>query len=276
MKEWKNRPTDITLWGKDVDNILFVDENNSDTTNQIIKKLKEKKEININERYFTLTGCIIKKRDYEFLKEEIEFIKNKYWKDAKYFYERKQEERIVCFHSKEIRNRTNAFYMQEDQYNEFMNDLSQTIKNTKFQIITVNIDIIKFVINNDYNEVPLYEYAFEKLVEAYERNINNSKKGIIVIEARGKKEDTLLHKYAVKLLQGNYDNIIGLFFNAKWNKYDNTTYAGLELADLCSYPIHKYIKIRKKDRTFKIIEDRILEYKSKNNEIEIFPQKNRD
>lgn len=33
--------------------------------------------------------------------------------------------------------------------------------------------------------------------------------------------------------------IKGIYFNSKWNKNNSVTYSGLELADLCTYPIHK-------------------------------------
>ena len=59
MKEWKTRPTDITLWENEIQYILFVDENNGDNVAQIAKKLKQKKEISPDERFLTLTGCII-------------------------------------------------------------------------------------------------------------------------------------------------------------------------------------------------------------------------
>ena len=36
-----------------------------------------------------------------------------------------------------------------------------------------------------------------------------------------------------------------------------STYCGLELADLCSYPIHKFVKYNKKDKAFLAIENKI-------------------
>ena len=129
MKEWKTRPTDIALWENEIQYILFVDENNGDNVAQIAKKLKQKKEIRPDERFLTLTGCIIEKKHYEQLKEEFEFIKYKYWTDAKYFHEKNQVERNVCFHSREIRNKMNAFNMEDEKYQEFIQDLSKKIKN---------------------------------------------------------------------------------------------------------------------------------------------------
>lgn len=274
MKEWKTRPTDITLWEKEIQYSLFVDENNGDNVEQIAKKLKQKKEISSDERFLTLTGCIIKNKHYEQLKEEFEFIKYKYWTNAKYFYKKKMEEKNVCFHSREIRNKMNAFNMEDKEYREFIQELSNSIKKVKFKIITVNIDMVKFVMEGQRGSV--YEYAFMKMVQAYRQEIKEEN-GIIIIEARGKKEDRLLHKYAVELLeQEELLNIKGLFFNAKWNKTNGVTYAGLELADLVSYPIHKHIKYGETDRAFESIENKVIAYKNEKNGIQKFPQKNRD
>lgn len=274
MKEWKTRPTDIALWENEIQYILFVDENNGDNVAQIAKKLKQKKEISPDERFLTLTGCIIEKKHYEQLKEEFEFIKYKYWTDAKYFYEKNQVERNVCFHSREIRNKMNAFNMEDEKYQEFIQELSNSIKKVKFKIITVNIDMVEFVMEG--HETSAYEYAFMKMVRAYKQEIREEN-GIIIIEARGKKEDRSLHKYAVELLgTEELSNIKGLFFNAKWNKTNGVTYAGLELADLVSYPIHKYIKHGKTDKAFESIESKIIAYRNEKNKIQKLPQKNRD
>lgn len=267
MVEWKNRPTDIRYWEENFECVLFVDENNSDNVKQIVKKIQENKEISENDRYFTLTGCLLTRDDYEILKEEFDFLKNKYWTNAKYFYEKKKQERVVCFHSREIRNRLNAFSLQEEKYQEFIIDLSKIIKILKFKIITVNIDMIHFAVEKEV-EGNLYEYAFMKLLQAYQKELRQEN-GIIILEARGKKEDKSLHKYAKRLLKSEFDNIKGVFFNAKWNKNDGRTYSGLELADLCSYPIHKYIKLKKKDESFKIIENKIIDYKNAKDEIKL-------
>lgn len=266
MIEWRNRPTDIRYWEENFEYVLFVDENNSDNAKQISRRIQENKEISQNDRYLTLTGCLFSRDNYEILKEEFDFLKNKYWVNAKYFYEKKQQEKVVCFHSREIRNRINAFSMQEEKYQEFIIDLSEMIKILNFKIITVNIDMIHFVIKQE--EKNLYEYAFMKLIQAYKKELKKEE-GIIILEARGKKEDKSLHKYAKELLKTDFDNIKGVFFNAKWNKNNGRTYSGLELADLCSYPIHKYIKFNKKDKSFEIIENKIIDYKNANDEIKL-------
>lgn len=48
---------------------------------------------------------------------------------------------------------------------------------------------------------------------------------------------------------------------------------GLEIADLFSYPIHKFIKRNVKDKAFLMFENKIVGYPNyKNKGIKIFPQ----
>lgn len=65
---------------------------------------------------------------------------------------------------------------------------------------------------------------------------------------------------------------IGIYFNPKWNQgYDNT-FSGLEIADLTSYPIHKYIRNNKKDKAFLALENKIDKYPDYINKgIKVFP-----
>ena len=139
MEEWKYIPKDIFLWKKDVDIVMFVDENNTDTLKHIAKKLKNKQKIEKTEQFFTLTGCLIDKRSYMELKDEFEFIKLKYWDDAEFYYKNKNKKCKVCFHSREIRMKQNAFNIPNEQYKSFLTDLTKVIQNIKFSIITISI-----------------------------------------------------------------------------------------------------------------------------------------
>lgn len=53
------------------------------------------------------------------------------------------------------------------------------------------------------------------------------------------------------------DRIKGIYFNDKRNYQQTHSYIGLEIVDLCSYPINKYIKLSKKDEAFLIIENKL-------------------
>ena len=269
MEEWKHIPKDIILWGKNFDIAMFVDENNTDTLKHIDKKLKNKQKIDKTEKYFTLTGCFIDKKNYVKLKDEFEFIKFKYWNDAEFYYKNKDEKCKVCFHSREIRMRQNAFNMPDKPYKNFLEDLTGVIQNIKFRVITVNIDLEKLI--KKKKEVVIYEYAFEKLIRKFYESLKGNQKGIIIMEARGKKEDRNLHKYAVNLIEDLYEHKIkGIYFNSKWNKNNSVTYSGLELADLCTYPIHKNVRDERQDFAFKAFRNKIVAYEE-NGKIKRFP-----
>lgn len=63
-----------------------------------------------------------------------------------------------------------------------------------------------------------------------------------------------------------------MYFNPKWNEEYSSTYVGLEITDLFSYPIHKYVKRNTKDKAFLTFEDKIVGYPNyKNKGIKTFP-----
>lgn len=153
----------------------------------------------------------------------------------------------------------NAFNMLYEKYEQFLKDLSNVIQKVNFEIIPVHIDLKKLIEEKIEEEV--YEYAFDKLISEFYKKLEFIQKGSIVIEARGKKEDRSLHKHAVNLIEETYeDKIQGIYFNSKWNKEKNITYLGLELADLCTYPIHKNIRSGKEDFAFKVLKHKIISY----------------
>ena len=78
-----------------------------------------------------------------------------------------------------------------------------------------------------------------------------------------------LDKISSKELKSKID---GVYFNPKWNEEYSSTYVGLEITDLFSYPIHKYVKRNTKDKAFLTFEDKIVGYPNyKNKGIKTFP-----
>ena len=62
-------------------------------------------------------------------------------------------------------------------------------------------------------------------------------------------------------------------FNPKWYSGHSSTFAGLEIVDLFSYPIHQYIKYKKENLSFKTIKEKIVGYPNFNNKgIKVFPK----
>ena len=103
-----------------------------------------------------------------------------------------------------------------------------------------------------------------------------------MLEARGKEEDSDLLEHISKVILKSgtksiksselSNKIKGVYFNPKWNEEYSATYIGLEITDLYSYPIHKFIKRNKKDQAFLTYENKIDGYPNYLNKgIKVFP-----
>ena len=143
-----------------------------------------------------------------------------------YFDNKYKEYRYVCFHSREIRRHDNAFNDKLINHSQFTNDLTDLLKNTNCIIISINIDLEEYLRQGYLHNV--YETAFDFLLERYIYATKNYKKGIIMLEARGKDEDKKLlkHIYDVINIRGRKNittqelnsKIAGVYFNPKWNE----------------------------------------------------------
>lgn len=275
---WTNRPTEIINWESDVDYVMFVDENGDNDISRILKFISQRKDIDINDKFFTITGCILKKTDYIEAKKELNNLKNKYWNNGNFDYDGKIQK--VCFHSREIRKRIGPFNPSIINYSEFMNDLSELIKKLNYTIISVSINKEDYLLKHyNYN---VYNTAMVFLIQRYIYVMKNNCRGLIMLEARGKKEDKILLDEMKHIIFdtgiGNISShelqqkIAGIYFNPKWNTSYSDTFSGLEIADLSSYPIHKYIRNNNKDLAFNIIETKIDKYPNyKNKGLKLFP-----
>ena len=281
-ENWWNYPKKIDFWENDIDYAMFVDENGSSgKINNILKKIANNKEIDENDKYFTITGCIFTKQNYLKAKKDIEDLKEKYWKNSMYYDTKSNSNKYVCFHSREIRRHDKAFNDKLIEHNQFTQDLTKVLKNIDCVIISINIDLLDYLKKGYLQNI--YEKAFDLLIERYIYATKNNKKGIIMLEARGKEEDKILlkHIYEVINIKGKKyistnefkKKIEGVYFNPKWNKEYNSTYVGLEITDLFSYPIHQYVKYSKTNPAFEVLKPKINGYPNFTNKgIKIFPK----
>lgn len=265
---WTTKPTTISTWdNKSCDYVMFVDENNNATTvNKVKEKIFQGNEITNDERYFTITGCIFTQTEYAKAKIDFNILKNKYWKNNTWINPKTNKEQLVCFHSIEIRNQKNAFKLG-DNYNNFVYDLDNAIKNTNYIIISISIDLVEYVLHTSYN-LDVYDIAFDFILERFIYEIKNNK-GLIVLESRGKKEDRHLLDHILERIECGFkfinsnklkENIVGIYFNPKFNNLTKEPIIGLELVDISSYPIHKYVKYGRKDLAFETLEKKLRNY----------------
>lgn len=281
MSKWYDKPTKILSMRKDIDYIMCIDENGSSSNlTYVLKQISNEKELSEDDKYFTITGCIFTKEEYMNSTKLIKALKNKYWNNGIFYDTKSNREKCVCFHSRDIRKHDSCFNDSVINYNEFMIDLSNTMKDIKCKIISISVNLYEYLKKGYTHNV--YNVAFDFLLERYIYDTENNKKGIIMLEARGKDEDKELLEHISKVINHTGTKKIsreelkakidGVYFNPKWNEEYSSTYVGLEITDLFSYPIHKYIKRNTKDKAFLIFEDKIVGYPNyKNKGIKIFP-----
>ena len=281
MSKWYDKPIRVLSLKRDIDYIMCIDENGSSSNlTYVVKQISNEKELSEDDKYFTITGCIFTKDDYFNSKRLIKSLKNKYWNNGVFYDTKSKRDKEICFHSRDIRKHNVCFNDNVINYNEFMIDLSDTMKDIKCKIISISVNIYEYLKKGYTHNI--YNVAFDFLLERYIYDTENNKKGIIMLEARGKEEDKELLKHISKVINHTgtkkisskelRNKIDGVYFNPKWNEDYNFTYVGLEITDLFSYPIHKYIKRNIKDKAFLIFEDKIVGYPNYNNKgIKIFP-----
>ncbi len=275
---WTTRPTKIDNWTKGIDYVMFVDENGNSDIRDILKCIAKEQKIDINDKFFTVTGVILTKHQYIIAKNKLNELKQKYWNNGAYLY--KGTQRKVCFHSREIRRKEGAFDVHLIDYNSFMEDLSNLIKNLKYKIISITIDKENYLLK--HYQFNVYNTALCFLLQRYIYILPNNCRGSIMLEARGKDEDYILlnemkhiiFETGIKRISSKelQNKISGIYFNPKWNKKYDDTFSGLEIADLSSYPIHKYVRNQSKDKAFLILENKIDKYPDYINKgIKVFP-----
>lgn len=281
MSKWYDKPTKILSMRKDINYVMCIDENGSSSNlTYVLKQISNEKEISEDDKYFTITGCIFTKEEYMNSKRRIKSLKNKYWENGMFYDSKLKREKAVCFHSRDIRKHDNCFNDSVIDYNEFMVDLTDAMKNIKCKIISISINLYEYLKRGYTHNV--YNVAFDFLLERYIYATENNKTGVIMLEARGKDEDDELLEHISKVINKTgtkkisskelKSKIEGVYFNLKWNEEYSSTYVGLEITDLFSYPIHKYVKRSTKDKAFLTFEEKIVGYPNyKNKGIKIFP-----
>jgi len=247
----------LTHWPLESDYILFIDESGTKDIND----LGEKGEYPI----LVLCGCLIKKDSYSILVEKFLNIKKSFWPpDGKF------KNRRVCFISHEIRKRKGPFgpaWLPEDKKLLFYENINVTVSNTNFKIITSIIDKQKLTERYKIPAVP-YDLSFKFVLERVCMFLRKkNKKAAIVIESRGKKDNLeLLALYNHFMNRGteyiqSYElrkHLTGLFFVPKWDS-EGKSYPGVELADLCAYPLGCWY-LNRPSKASEVIIPKLLNY----------------
>ncbi|MFC0560885.1 DUF3800 domain-containing protein [Halalkalibacter alkalisediminis] len=289
VEKWKERPEMINYWDNEIDTMMAIDENGTNDLKSLLKKRQESlfdftygnPQIEESIKWFTITGVVMKRDDFPQFKEAITSTKMQYWEGGLYNY--KNGTRRVVFHSREIRKSVGPFNPKLIDYHGLLVDITKLISDTPFTIYNSTINKLKHVQNYSI-PFPVYDLSLDFIVERYCRELRrNSCTGALLIESRGRKEDFKILQHLVDLLEnGNkfwssddFKCIKKIYFNPKWcsvNDYKRS-FIQLELADLVSYPIHKYNIRGIKDRAFNSIQSKIYNYPNfEGYGIKVFPK----
>nr|DAZ62490.1 MAG TPA: Protein of unknown function (DUF3800) [Caudoviricetes sp.] len=264
---WRNRPTSIDYVPREIDYIISVDESGNSSLEQVLRAKRGGSAVAQSEKHFTITACSIAMSDLEHCRDMVMELKNKYWKHALYNYAGTVKR--ICLHSREIRGRKEAFSPSIIDYNGFIADLSQLISDAPIKLYASHIDKERHVKQYAFPLSP-YDLCMNFVLERIMYDIPNDKTCIIIIEARGKKEDKALLDFIKSIIDNgsSYDSsstfkrIKGVYFNPKWCESANSlkSYWELELADLCAYPIQKFFVYGTKDKAFETLLPKISCY----------------
>lgn len=167
---------------------------------------------------------------------------------------------IVIFHENDIRRRKEIFQKlyTKEIYTNFMDDLTQIIKDVEFKIITCVIDKTKLKqIQTDENP---YHIALTSCLTQFsdfiKENDQSKNDTHIVVEKRGHKEDAELELEFRRLCDNRNYNFDIILADKKTNSI------GLQLSDMIARPIGRnFIKPKENNRAFEIIETKL--YKAK-------------
>lgn len=261
---WRNRPTTIDEVPRTINWIIAIDESGSSDLKFIKRAVEEGRDIGDGDRQFTVTACAIKTDDFESSRDLVMQVKNKYWENALYNY--KGTQKRICFHSKDIRGKRGAFNPDLIDCSSFIADISDMMKNVPMHLFSANIDKQKHVEKYVFPADP-YDLCMNFVLERLMWNMRDTDTCYIILESRGKKEDkVLLNKIKHLIDYGNnmnpsstFSKIKGVYFNPKWchTADDKKSYWELELADLCAFPIHKYLAYGTADPAFDILKSKI-------------------
>ena len=278
-RNWRNRPTTIDSVPKDISWVIAIDESGSPDLSSINRAIIDGRDLHEGEKQFTVTACAIRTENILDIQNIVMEIKHKYWTDALFNYGANQKR--ICFHSKEIRGRKGPFSPSVINYNAFVGDISQMMSTIPVTLFSANINKYKHVQQYCYPDDP-YKLCMNFLLERIMFNMKPTETCCIVLESRGKKADRELLDTLKDLLdRGNnmnnaqkFSKIKGIYFNPKWSKscHEQKSYWSLELADLCAFPIHKYLAYQTQDESFNVLLPKICGFPNINGRgLKVFP-----
>lgn len=243
-----------------VDYFLFLDESGDSAI----------KNFDSSNPVFTLCGVMIQANEYVASLRRINAFKESYWKSGSYFKDGFHPEKVT-FNSRDIRRRRGAFSRQnfDDQvFDGMVRELWGMIPGLPFELICAGVDKKSLVSKGLYANSG-YEPALEFILERFSEILNSRKKrGIVVLRSRGTKEDALLSELFLrffnngtarvshKILRRTVKSELYFVRRNSMCKENEDTFVGLEIANLCAYPVSNYVPKGEKSKSFRYLESK--------------------
>lgn len=196
--------------------------------------------IDPNNPLLVVCGVLFARKDYPAYRDAARALKRRYFATDQ-----------VVFHSRDIRKRTKPFNILLDPARNaaFINDINVLFMKHTFTVLSAVIDKQAYFQKYPLSRADVYKIALEFIMERamYHVGPKGEEQGTIKIiaESRGSNEDApLLAAYNRILDTGNRFNLPDRFratFKAFEFKRKRELIDGLELADLCAYPIARHM-----------------------------------
>lgn len=196
--------------------------------------------VNQNFPVFVLSGLLFSEQAYADVCFKVNDFKRKYFGTTE-----------VILHSREIRKCEGAFKIlfDLDIKRKFYTDLNKILSQSDYKIVASAIDKDKHIqkygkLADDPYEIGL-TFVLERILFEADKNQDTTHIDVI-IEARGSKEDgQLARRYNELLYRGTGqikpDRLLRMYGSALSIKKKRENDCGLQLADLCAYPVARYV-----------------------------------
>ena len=215
------------------------------------------KTIDPNFPIFVLTGLLFSEDSYKDVCKQINEFKNKFFKTT-----------AVNLHRRDMRKYERGFEILFDAEvkKRFYTDLNKILSEADYKIITSAINKEKHIATYGKLADDPYEIALTFVLErtVFEADGKTDASNIhVTIEGRGKKEDAqLARRYNGLLYRGSNQveaaRFVNIFDEELDVKLKKDNICGLQLADLCAYPIARYVlNNNEPNPAYDVIKDKI-------------------
>lgn len=186
-----------------------------------------------------LTGMLISAGNYQVLIDKINSLKQKYFPG-----------KAVVLHRRDMRKYENGFeiFFDDNVKRKFYNDLNKILIETNYELISSVVDKKNYITTFGKLANDVYQVALTSILERTLLQVESLPQAFVhtYIESRGKKEDQIvMQRYNTLLHRGSQDVTPKRFlthFDNNMILRKKTDYEiGIEIADLCAYPIARYV-----------------------------------